>query len=81
LYFSHVETNKISGFKINKSDLTAEKVWQIDFGNKEVVIDVKTQYQTASLAAEHSSVLPTAFGEDGILLYKYLDSNMYAVTT
>jgi len=25
--------------------------------------------------------LPTAFGEEGVLLYKYLDSNMFAITT
>jgi hypothetical protein len=25
-------------------------------------------------------MLPTTFGVDGILLYKYLDSNMFAVT-
>ena len=54
IYFSQVEENRITGFQINKKLLSAEKVWQIDFGNKETIIDVKTQYTSASLAAEHS---------------------------
>jgi hypothetical protein len=61
--------------------VTGERVWQLEFGSKETIIDVRSQYTSASLAAEHAQVLPTAFGEEGTLLYKYLDSNMFAVTT
>ncbi len=56
-------------------------MWQLQIGDQEEIIDVRTQYTSASLAAEHAHVLPTAFGEEGSLLYKYLDSNMFAVTT
>lgn len=47
----------------------------------EKIVDISTQYTTDSLANEPSYVLPTAFGVEGVLLYKYLDSNMFAVTT
>lgn len=81
LYYSQADNNSISGFKVLGEQLIAERIWSLNFGDQERVIDIRTQYTTASQAAEHSSILPTAYGMEGFLLYKYLDSNMFAVTT
>lgn len=61
--------------------MLGKKIWSLNLGQSEKIIDVSTQYTTASLATESTSVLPTVFGVDGVLLYKYLDSNMFALTT
>jgi hypothetical protein len=50
-------------------------------GSDQEIVSIKTQYDQLSLASQPEHVLPTAFGEEGILLFKYLDSNMFAVTT
>lgn len=42
---------------------------------------VKPQYETQSLASDSESFLPTSFGNEGTLLYKYADSNMFSVIT
>ena len=61
--------------------MTGHKLWSLVIGSTEKIVDIATQYSTASLANELSFVLPTAFGVEGVLLFKYLDSNMFAVTT
>lgn len=61
--------------------MTGQKIWSVVISHTEKIVDIATQYTTASLANEPSYVLPTAFGVEGVLLYKYLDSNMFAVTT
>lgn len=42
---------------------------------------MQTQYPSFSSATKHEHVLPTVFGFDGELFYKYLDQNMFAVIT
>lgn len=79
LFYTQVDEYKISGYKI--SEMTGHKVWSISISSTEKIVDISTQYTTASLASESSYVLPTAFGVEGVLLYKYLDSNMFAITT
>lgn len=75
----------MSGFQINRSTLEAQKIWHINFSaanskeahdNHHIIEEVITQY-TAPSGDQH--VLPTIFGEDGVLLYKFFDSNFFAV--
>ena len=40
-----------------------------------------TQYTSVSAAVKPSAVLPTVFGQEGDLFYKFLDSSMFAVTS
>lgn len=56
-------------------------MWSLQLGADEKIIDLSTQYATESLAVDPAAILPTQFGVDGVLLYKYLDSNMFTVTT
>lgn len=71
----------MSGYRIDHETLVGNKVWTVSLGESEKLIDVRTQYTTQSLATVPSYILPTAFGVEGVLLYKYLDSNMFAITT
>lgn len=66
---------------INKAKLTTELAWSINLGQDQEIIDIRTQYDQQSQASEPEHVLPTAFGVEGVLIFKYLDSNMFAVTT
>ena len=61
--------------------MTCENIWKINLGEQHSVVDVRTQYDTASNAAHPKAILPTAFGQDGQLFYKYLDSNMFSIIT
>jgi len=42
---------------------------------------LKTQYDRLSEASQPDHYLPTEFGQDGQLLYKFLDSNVFAIIT
>ena len=53
----------------------------MNLGQDQQIIDVRTQYDQLSQASEPKHVLPTAFGVEGVLIFKYLDSNMFSVTT
>ena len=48
LYFTSVskDTGKISGYRINTKTLTSDSIWTISLGNKNKIIDIKTQYET-----------------------------------
>lgn len=83
LFFTSIdrENGRINGHSINTKKMTAENTWKINLGAQNTVVDVTTQYETASAAAHVKSVLPTAFGQDGQLFYKYLDTNMFSVVT
>lgn len=79
MYYSQVDKQSISGYKI--SNLVGHKTWSVNIGPNQKLVDIQTQYTTQSLASEPKNILPTLFGVEGVLLYKYLDSNMFAVTT
>jgi len=91
LYYTQVnkEEGTMSGFQINCSTLEAQKIWNINFssanskeadkteeGNHHIIEEVITQYVPAT---GEQYVLPTIFGEEGVLLYKFIDSNFFAV--
>ena len=81
LYFTSVskDAGKISGYRINTKTLTSDSIWTISLGNQNKIIDIKTQYETQYAASDPKYILPTSFGQDGQLFYKYLDSNMFYV--
>ena len=41
------------------------------------ILDVRTQYDSVSSATQQSSILPTVFGQEGELFYKFLDANIF----
>ena len=64
LFFTSVDqvNGRINGHRINTKTMTAENTWKISLGEQNPVVDVRTQYETASAAAHIESILPTAFG-------------------
>lgn len=56
-------------------------MWQISLGlgEGETIHQIRSHHQTAS-DIEHEQYLPTSFVGDNII-YKYLDSNLFAVST
>ena len=46
-----------------------------------MIKDVQTQYSSISTVTKVESILPTVFGQEGDLFYKYLDQALFAVTT
>lgn len=82
LYFTSInkESGILAGFQIAK-DWQPQKVWQINLGlgEHETIHQIKSHHQTAS-DIEHEHYLPTSFVGDNII-YKYLDSNLFAVST
>jgi len=82
LYFTSInkETGVLAGYQIAK-DWQARKVWQMSLGlgQTESIHQVRSHHQTAS-DIEHEHYLPTSFVGDNII-YKYLDSNLFAVST
>jgi hypothetical protein len=81
MFYTQIQEQTISGYMIDRQNLLGKKVWSLNLGQNEKLIDISTQYTTASEASEPQYILPTQFGVEGALLYKYLDSNMFAVTT
>lgn len=61
------------GYRLNANTMSAENTWRISLDANQEIIDVRTQYQSISSATKHEHVLPTVFGFDGELFYKYLD--------
>ena len=58
-------------------------MWQINVKNSETekLHQVRSQYQTSS-QVEHEHFMPTTYiGENNSMIYKYLDSNLFAVST
>jgi hypothetical protein len=74
------ETGVLSGYQVT-AGWKAVKVWQIKVAeNKgDMIHQVRSQHQTSS-EIEHQHYLPTAFVGDN-LIYKYLDSNLFAIST
>eukprot|EP00347_Sterkiella_histriomuscorum_P017346 403349738 len=82
IHFTHInqEQSIIVGYKL-QSDLTAQRLWQfkLDSQTHEKIFRVETQFQTSS-EIDHLHYQPTAFSGENII-YKYLDSNIFAVVT
>ena len=83
-YFTQVKKDegKIYGYRLNGLTMQSENTWRIALdAEQQVIIDVQTQYSSISQATKASSILPTVFGQEGELFYKFLDQAMFAVTT
>ena len=77
-----METGVLSGYKVGDGFM-ARKMWQINVKNEEgeQLHQVRSQYQTSS-QVEHEHYMPTTYiGADNSMIYKYLDSNLFAVST
>lgn len=72
---------KIYGYRLNTVTMKAENTWRVALEADQEIIDVQTQYSTMSQATKTNSFLPTVFGQDGELFYKFLDANMFSVIT
>lgn len=81
MFYTQIQEQTVSGYKVDQGKLLGKRVWSLNLGQNEKIVDVSTQYTTESLAMESAAFLPTQFGVDGILLIKYLDSNMFTITT
>lgn len=81
LFYTQIdrESSKIAGFLVERASMSSTKTWNINFGKDTRIISVKTQYDTVSTAHLQEHFLPTEFGEDGVLLYKFLDKNVFSV--
>jgi hypothetical protein len=81
LFYTQIEHSTVSGYIIDHENLIGKKSWSVNLGQNEKIINIETQYNTQSLASEPAGIAPTSFGVEGVLLYKYLDSNMFAITS
>lgn len=83
-YYTQIKKSegKIYGYRLNALTMQAENTWRIAFDTDEQAItDIKTQYSSMSDATKSASILPTVFGQDGDLFYKFLDQSMFSVIT
>lgn len=80
VFYTQVSEHHISGYQVT-DDLKGKAIWSLNLGETEKIVDLAVQYTTASTATDNAFILPTQFGQEGALLYKYLDSNMFAVVT
>ena len=83
-YFTQVKKaeGKIYGYRLNGETMQAENTWRIALdADQQVIKDVQTQYSSISAATKAESILPTVFGQEGELFYKFLDQALFAVTT
>jgi len=92
LFYTQVNKQEgtMCGFQINRDTLEAQRIWSINFSaanskeadktgndNHHIIEEVVTQYVSAS--GKSPTILPTIFGEEGVLLYKFFDANFFAV--
>jgi len=61
--------------------MRAENTWRISLDADQEIKNVETQYASVSQATKTKSILPTVFGLEGELFYKFLDANMFSVVT
>jgi len=82
-YFTQIKKTegKILGYRLNPLTMQSENTWRITLDSNQEIRDVQTQYPSISQATKGSSILPTVFGQDGDLFYKFLDESMFAVVT
>lgn len=81
LFYTQVTDHAISGYQIDSESNQANRRWTLNLGGAEKIIDISVQYSTLSQATDPQFILPTSFGVDGVLLYKFLDSNTFSITT
>jgi len=81
-FSSHVLIRKLelTGYQVG-NDWAPNKVWQLNLAQREgqSIHQVRSMHQTAS-EIDHQYYPPTSFVADN-LIYKYLDSNLFAVST
>ena len=82
-YYTQVKKaeGKIYGYRLNAVTMQSENTWRIALDANQEIKDVQTQYTSISTSTKGSSILPTVFGQDGELFYKFLDQSMFAVTS
>lgn len=83
-YYTQVKKaeGKILGYRLNALTNESENTWRISFDSDEQeIIDIQTQYSSMSTSIKAASILPTVFGQDGDLFYKFLDQSMFSVIT
>jgi len=82
-YYTQVKKadGKIIGYRLNTVTMRAENTWRINLDADQEITSVEAQYQTVSTATKTKSILPTVFGLEGDLFYKFLDANMFSVIT
>lgn len=84
LYYTqvHKHTGQMAGFQIDCSTLEATKIWDINFSASNGKDDLKNNHIIEEVITQNgfsSHILPTIFGEEGVLLYKFFDANFFAV--
>jgi hypothetical protein len=74
-FFTTFDTteNVIHGYRVDNASLKIAHAWNIKLGKGKEIVKVETQYNSASTASQQSHILPTSFGQNGELIYKYLD--------
>jgi hypothetical protein len=79
----------MSGFSVNRKTLACTQIWTTTLSGSSankatedrlVIEKVFSQSNTDSTASAEQHILPTTMGEDGALLYKFFDTNMFAVS-
>merc|ERR1712060_300182 len=59
--------------------MTSENTWRINLDQGQEIREFATQYSSFSTVSKGSPVLPSVFGQDGDLFYKFMDTNMFAM--
>lgn len=74
-YYTQVKKaeGKIYGYRLNMASMRADNTWKIILDADQEVLDIETQYATMSSATKGKHILPTVFGQEGDLFYKFLD--------
>ena len=83
-YFTQVNQaeGKLRGFRLNTNMMKAENTWRVNYDPaKQVIREVSTQFQSPSQATKGIGYLPTVFGQEGDLFYKFIDHSMFSVVT
>jgi len=82
IFFTRIDkkAGTLTGYQVG-NDWAPNKVWQLNLAQREgqSIHQVRSMHQTAS-EIDHQYYPPTSFVEDN-LIYKYLDSNLFAVST
>lgn len=82
-YYTQIKKaeGKIFGYRLNANTMQSENTWKVALDSNQEIREVRTQYLSNSQVTKGISILPTVFGQDGDLFYKFLDSSMFSVVT
>ena len=82
-YYTQIKKaeGKIFGYRLNAVTMQSENTWKVALDSNQEIREVRTQYLSNSQVTKGISILPTVFGQDGDLFYKFLDSSMFSVVT